>query len=85
MTGTLGTIILLVYWLYGCYIYFKIKPHLNESVAYSSWCREERQRLAYEERMKTIRGVMGTKDDQSGEDPEDGKAMDCDRCPCERC
>lgn len=47
--GTIATIVLLVYWAYGCYVYFRIRPHWNETVAYSLRCREEEKMATFEE------------------------------------
>lgn len=65
--GTIATILLLIYWVYGCYIYLKIRPHWNETVAYTLRCRAERERLEMEEQMKPKDVMWESEEDDDAE------------------
>lgn len=54
---------ILFYCIYACYAYLKIRPHWNETVAYSSWCWDEKQRAACKAMVSEV---------ASGDGPGDG-------------
>lgn len=43
--ATTVIVILLIYWVYGCYVFFKIRPHWNETVEYTRRCRAEQDTM----------------------------------------